>query len=43
MLVLDGVWGVVLPTVVLVLPLDRVSLWTIICFFSAIDTREEAF
>ena len=32
--------GIIPPAMVLVLTLDKVTLWTIVCFFGAIDARE---
>ena len=40
---LEACGGIMPLVVVLFLPLDRVLLWTIICFFGAIDTIEETF
>ena len=34
---------IVPPAMVSVLPFDRAPLWVIVCFFRAIDVREEVF
>ena len=40
---INSVWGIVTPVVVLVLPFDRASLWVIVYFFGDIDARKVDF
>jgi len=43
MLAIGGIWGTVPPAAVPIFPFDRAPFWPIICFFGAIDVREEVF